>query len=180
MERIARRFVVLVAGLVLVLLLAPALEAQWRAGARTGRVAYLYDLERKIFQLTNEARRQQGVPTLTWETSLQNAARAHSADMLSRNYFSHMSPDGRTYHERIRSAYPFALSSTAENIWSGTGHDPGNTNRLARLIVNNWMSSPGHRENLLNPEFTDIGVGAAARGRDVRVTQVFVRTRKSR
>ena len=53
MERIARRFVVLVACLVLVLLLAQGLGAQWRAGARTGRVSYLYDLERKIYQLTN-------------------------------------------------------------------------------------------------------------------------------
>jgi uncharacterized protein YkwD len=180
MSRIARRFVVPGACLVLILLMAQALGAQWRSGPRTGRVSYLYDLERKIFRLTNEARRRHGVPPLTWETSLQNAARAHSADMLRRNYFSHMSPDGRTPHERIRSAYPFPLSSTGENIWSGTGHDPGNTSRLARLIVNNWMSSAGHRQNLLNPEFTDIGVGVAARGRDIRATQVFVRTPKSR
>lgn len=180
MSRIARRFVVPGVCLVLVLLMAQALGAQWRGGASRGRVSYLYNLERQIFRLTNEVRRRQGMSPLTWETSLQNIARAHSADMLRRNYFSHLSPDGRTPQERIRSTYPFPLSSTGENIWSGTGHDPGNTTRLARLIVNNWMSSAGHRQNLLNPQFTDIGVGVAARGREVRATQVLVRTRKSR
>jgi uncharacterized protein YkwD len=160
--------------------MAQALGAQWRSRGNTARVSYLYELERKIFRLTNEVRRKHGVSSLTWETSLRDVARAHSVDMLRGNYFSHMSPDGRSPHDRIRSGYPFDLSSTGENIWMGTGHDPGDTTRLARIMVNNWMSSAGHRQNLLNPEFTDIGVGVAARGNDVRATQVFVRTRKSR
>lgn len=180
MIRIARRVVVPGTCLVLVLLMAQALGAQWRGGAKTGGVSYLYEVERKIFHFTNEARGRHGVPTLTWETSLRDVARMHSADMLGRNYFSHTGPDGRTLHDRINSRYPFALSMSGENIWSGTGHDSGDTSHLARLIVNNWLSSAGHRQNLLNPEFTDIGVGVAARGRDIRATQVFVRTRKSR
>ena len=180
MKRIVPGLVVCVVCLALVLLMAQALGAQWRSRGSTARVSYLYELERKIYRLTNEARRKHGAPSLTWETSLRDIARAHSVDMLRGNYFSHMSPDGRSPHDRIRSGYPFGLSSTGENIWMGTGHDPGDTTRLARIIVNNWMSSAGHRQNLLNPEFTDIGVGVAARGNDVRATQVFVRTRKSR
>lgn len=180
MRRIAPRLVVIGVCLGLSLLMAQALSAQWRRGGSTGHVSYLYEMERKIYRLTNEARRKHGVPSLTWETSLRDVARAHSADMLRSNYFSHMSRDGRSPHERIRSGYPFGLSSSGENIWMGTGHDPGDTTRLARIIVNNWMSSAGHRQNLLNPEYTDIGVGVAARGNDVRVTQVFVHTRKSR
>jgi uncharacterized protein YkwD len=176
----ARRFVVPGLCLALILLLAPGLEAQWRGEARTERVSYVYNLERQIFRLTNEVRRRHGIPQLTWETSLEKVARTHSADMLRRNYFSHLTPEGQSPHERISASYPFPLSMTGENIWSGTGHDASNTSRLARLIVNNWMSSAGHRENLLNPKFTDIGVGAAAQGRDIRVTQVFVRTREAR
>jgi len=180
MRRIGPRLVVLGVGLTLILLMAQGLAAQWRSRGSTARVSYLYELERKIYRLTNEARRKHGLSSLTWETSLRDVARAHSVDMLRKNYFSHMSPDGRSPHDRIRSGYPFALSSTGENIWMGTGHDPGETNRLAHIIVNNWMSSAGHRQNLLNPEFTDIGVGVASQGKNVRVTQVFVHTRKSR
>jgi uncharacterized protein YkwD len=180
MRRIAPIFVVIGVCLALTLLMVQALGAQWRSSGSTGPVSYLYQLERKVYRLTNEVRRRHGVPPLTWETSLRDVARAHSIDMLRRNYFSHMSPDGRSPHERIRSGYPFGLSSTGENIWSGTGHDPRDTSRLAHIIVNNWMSSAGHRQNLLNPEYTDIGVGAAARGKNIRVTQVFVHTRKSR
>jgi uncharacterized protein YkwD len=180
MSRILRRLLLPSACLVLVLLLAPSLEAQWRSRARPGRVSYLYDMERNIYRLTNEVRRRHGVPPLTWESSLRDVARAHSADMLRRNYFSHVSPDGQTSHNRITAKYPFPVSMTGENIWSGSGLDSRNTSQLARLIVNNWMSSAGHRQNLLNPKFTDIGVGVAAQGQDVRATQVFVRTRKSR
>jgi uncharacterized protein YkwD len=179
-SRIVPRLVVLGVGLALILLMAQALGAQWRSRGSTARVSYLYELERQIYRLTNAARRKHGVPSLTWETSLRNVARAHSVDMLRQNYFSHTSPDGRSPHKRIRSGYPFPVSNTGENIWMGTGHDPGNTSRLAHIIVNNWMSSAGHRENLLNQAYTDIGVGAAVQGRNIRVTQVFVRTRKSR
>jgi uncharacterized protein YkwD len=180
MSRCARKLVVLGACLALILLFVQALGAQWRRSPSPARISYLHEMERKIFYLTNEVRRRHGVAALTWETSLRDVARTHSADMLSRNYFSHQTPEGRTPHERIRSGYPFGLSMTGENIWSGTGHDVGETSHLARLIVNNWLSSAGHRQNLLNPEFTDLGVGVAARGPEVRATQVFVRTRKSK
>jgi uncharacterized protein YkwD len=180
MSRICRNSLIFGACLVLILLMAQVLGAQWRGQPQTGRISYLYNLEREIYRLTNEVRRRHGAPPLTWESSLQNVARAHSADMLRRNYFSHVTPEGQSPHVRIGKAYPYPLSMTGENIWSGTGHDPGDTAGLARQIVNNWMSSVGHRENLLNPKFTDIGVGVAARGRDVRATQVFVCTRKSR
>jgi uncharacterized protein YkwD len=180
MSRMARRLIVLGLCLVFILLVSQSLEAQWKSGARAGGISYLYELEREIYRFTNEVRRRHGLLTLTWETSLQNVARDHSADMLDRNYFSHLSPEGRTPRDRVTSGYPFALSMTGENIWSGTGHDAENTSDMALHIVNNWMASAGHRQNLLNPRFTDIGVGVAARGRDVRATQVFVSTRKSR
>ena len=180
MRQITQRFIVLGACLALILLMTQGLGARWRRSPSTAGVSYLSEMERKIYSLTNEVRRREGVPSLTWETSLCEVARSHSTDMLTRNYFSHINPEGQASHDRIVSNYRFDLSMSGENIWSGTGHDYGETNRLAHIIVNHWMSSAGHRKNLLNPEFTDIGVGVAARGRDIRVTQVFVRTRKSK
>ena len=65
------------------------------------------------------------------------------------------------------------MSWTGENIWMGSGYPAGDVRQLARMVVDSWMSSPGHRQNLLHPEFTDIGVGVAASSREVRVTQAF-------
>jgi uncharacterized protein YkwD len=180
MRRIAPRIISLGVCLALILLLAQALGAQWKRSPRAAGVSYLSTLERTIYTLTNQVRRRHGLSTLTWETSLRNSARSHSADMLLRNYFSHNNREGQSPHDRILSEYRFPFSISGENIWSGTGHDPGQTKFLARTIVDSWMSSAGHRENLLNPDFTDVGVGVAARGKDVRATQVFVRTRQKR
>jgi uncharacterized protein YkwD len=180
MNRIAKRVIVLGACLALLLSLAQGLSAKRLPSLQSVGGSYLPDLERTVFQYTNEVRQRNGVPTLTWETSLRDVARAHSADMLVRNYFSHNSPEGRTPHERILAGCRFPLSMTGENIWMGTGGQRGDTRQLARHVVDNWMSSPGHRSNLLRPEFTDIGVGAAANGKEVQVTQVFIRHRQKR
>ncbi len=180
MRRITQQLVVLGACLVFILSLTQVLDAQWKRRPRAAGVSFLSEMERTIYHLTNQVRRRHGVPTLSWETSLRDLARAHSADMLLNKYFSHSSPDGRSPHDRMRSGYRFPLSMSGENIWGGTGHDPGDASRLARIIVDSWMSSAGHRKNLLNPDFTDIGVGVAARGKEIKATQVFVRTRQRR
>jgi uncharacterized protein YkwD len=100
--------------------------------------------------------------------------------MLVRNYFSHVNPEGRSPHDRILSGCRFPLSMTGENIWMGSGRHTGVTRQLARIIVDNWMSSPGHRTNLLQPQFTDIGVGVATNGKDIQVTQAFIRHQQPR
>jgi uncharacterized protein YkwD len=170
----------LVFTLVLTLLLVStrAQSARRPPGAYAAGVSYLSELERTIYRFTNEVRQRNGVSPLTWENSLRDVARAHSADMLVRNYFSHVNPEGRSPHERIIAGSRFPLSMTGENIWTGSGRQFGDARQLARIIVDNWMSSPGHRKNLLGPEFTDIGVGVAASGNNVMVTQVFIRHRQ--
>jgi len=175
MSRIAQLVVFPGVCLALILFLAQVPNAKRHPGPRTAGISYLSQLEREIYHLTNDVRQKYRVSTLTWESSLGEVARNHSIDMLSRNFFSHVNPEGRSPHDRIIAGYRFSLSMSGENIWSGTGHESGETNLLARTIVESWLSSPGHRKNLLNPEFTDIGVGVAARGKDVRATQVFVR-----
>jgi uncharacterized protein YkwD len=143
-------------------------------------ISYLSELERAIFRFTNEVRQRNGVRPLGWDNSLRDVARAHSADMLVKHYFSHNSPDGRTPHDRIRAGCRLPLSMTGENIWMSSSRPLGDTRQLARIIVDNWMSSPGHRTNLLHPQYTDIGVGVATNGRDIQVTQAFIRHQQPR
>ncbi len=169
MSRLWSKILVMGAGLALILAVAQALGAR----VPTAGVSYLPELERAIFHFTNEVRQKNGFSTLTWENCLRDVARAHSADMLVRNYFAHNSPEGRTPFDRIRAGCRYPMSWTGENIWMGSGYPAGDVRQLARIVVDSWMSSPGHRQNLLHPEFTDIGVGVAASGREVRVTQAF-------
>jgi uncharacterized protein YkwD len=180
MSLIAKRVIVLGACLALMLSLVQGLEAKRIPSLQSVGGSYLPDLERTIFQYTNEVRQRNGLPTLTWENSLRDVARAHSADMLIRNYFSHENPDGRTPTDRIRAGCRLNMTMTGENIWMSNGRQSGDTRQLARHIVDNWMSSPGHRSNLLHPGFTDIGVGVATNGRQVQVTQVFIRHQQKR
>lgn len=138
-------------------------------------VVYLTEVEKGIFKLTNEVRRKNGLPVLTNEKLLVEVARQHSEDMLMGKYFSHVSPDGNSPHDRVIKGYPYPLQASGENIWGASGSEPLETELLARIIVDTWMSSPGHKQNILRPEFTDIGVGVASIGKDVRATQVFAR-----
>ena len=88
---------------------------------------------------------------------LNRAARVHSADMARHAYFSHNSLSGASFLDRIRRTGYLRKArrwTAGENIAWGTGH-------LAtpRAIVRAWMNSPGHRANILNRRFRQIGVG---------------------
>ncbi len=181
------RLGLLLAGLATLSLLVSEAPAQrmkrYRERSEAGEgeeLRFLKEVEQQIYRLTNEVRRQHGVPVLTRDQTLTRVARAHSEDMLRRHYFNHVTPEGRTPHERIVSGYcqPQSLALTGENIWGAQGTHVLETERMARIVVDTWMSSAGHRENLLRREFTDMGVGVAALGKKVRATQVFVTVRQ--
>jgi uncharacterized protein YkwD len=140
-------------------------------------IQYLKEVERKVTQLTNEVRRDHHLMPVERDTTLIDIARAHSDDMLKRNYFSHVSPDGKSFQDRVFPAYSSTLSQAGENIWSGHGYDYSNSNLMARIIMDSWMSSPGHRANILNPNFNYLGVGVSAMGKEVRATQNFIQRR---
>lgn len=174
----------LMAMLVALALLSGEALAQRRSGrlgppaGASAEIQYLREVERGIFRLTNEVRRKEGLPGLTWDAALARVARAHSADMLVRGYFRHESPEGRTPHERAKDGTPYALAASGENLWGAQGDQPLEPERLPRIIVDTWLASPGHRANLLNPAFTDLGVGVAQKGNAIRATQVFGRPRQ--
>jgi uncharacterized protein YkwD len=137
-------------------------------------VKYLEKVEDLILDLTNQARRAQGLSPLAKDEELRSAARDFSNDMLVRRFFDHTTPEGLTFEDRLEKQYPHRVQAMGENIWSGSGYDPGRTQNLAKEIVNDWLNSPGHRENVLSPDFTHLGVGVSARHDSIRATQEFV------
>lgn len=137
----------------------------------------IHEAERAIFELTNLERRKHGLAALEHEEVLSETARRHSADMLRRGFFAHENPDGEDAGDRIAAHHRRLVGLTGENIWTGTGYDASDPEVLARLIVESWMKSPGHRENILRPHFTHLGVGIAVNGRQVRATQDFSKVR---
>jgi uncharacterized protein YkwD len=146
-----------------------------RAGSqKQGHIVHLRDVERYIYLYTNKARRQHGLSALDRDEDLAAVARAHSDDMLRRNFFSHTSPDGKTLKERLAPAMARFGYRAGENIYGGSGHDYSDARLMGRSIVDGWMTSPSHRSNVLNPAYSRLGVGVSARGEELRATQVFM------
>ncbi|GAA1006250.1 hypothetical protein Aple_077690 [Acrocarpospora pleiomorpha] len=112
-------------------------------------------VENEVVRLTNVERAKAGCAPLTHEARLHTAARSHSADMSAKNYFSHDSQDGRSFVDRIK-ATGYTFSAIGENIAKGQ--------QTAASVVQGWMGSQGHRENILNCSYTQIGVGHVAAG----------------
>jgi uncharacterized protein YkwD len=109
--------------------------------------------------LLNVQRRVHGLSRLRENRRLQGAAAGYSRLMVRLGFFDHTSPTGSTMQSRITSSHYLdgARSwSIGENIAYGTG--PYGT---PRSIVRGWMHSPGHRANILNGTFRDIGIGIA-------------------
>jgi uncharacterized protein YkwD len=114
--------------------------------------AVLSDYETDVLYLVNLERAAQNLHPLTWDNQLHDAALAHSEDMAVNNYFSHTSLDGRTASERIEDA-GYSWSAAGENIASGYS--------TPQAVVNGWMNSDGHRQNILSSTYCDLGVGYA-------------------
>lgn len=137
-------------------------------------ITHLQRVEDLVFAMTNQARQARGLAPLSRDTELRKLARAFSDDMLVRRFFSHTTPDGVPFSRRIRSNYPYQVRTLGENIWESFGYEHHNPQTLARLIMADWMKSPGHRANLLDPDYTNMGVGVSARQHMIKVTQEFV------
>ena len=104
----------------------------------------------QVLALVNQERARAGCPAVTPDARLAAAARAHSADMAQRRYFDHTAPDGTDPGQRITAA-GYAWSAYGENIAAGYPD--------AVSVMRGWMNSPGHRENILNCRFSNLGVG---------------------
>lgn len=138
---------------------------------------HLGEVEDRIWRFTNDIRRQYGLPPVGQEGALSRVSQAYSSDMLLRRFFSHTNPEGLTAGERLKPFYPGPIYGWGENIWEGSNLSAVNREALARRIMDSWMSSSGHRQNILSPDYTHLGVGVAASGREIRATQLFATLR---
>lgn len=123
-----------------------------------GKDFYLNPYERRVFDLQNQARRSRGMVPLCVNPNLTWAARVHSKEMIDRDYFSHNSYNGESFSNRLkRFGYTpngFKYWSVGENIAGGNGPYAAADNTFSR-----WMNSPGHRANILNSNFREVGIG---------------------
>lgn len=104
----------------------------------------------KAVELTNIERAKYNLPPLKLSDALCKSAQEHADDMYNNNYFSHTSQDGRTMSDRIGKYYS-AYMYKGENIAMGYGSP--------EAVVEGWMNSDGHRANILNTNYTEIGIG---------------------
>ena len=107
-------------------------------------------LKKLYLTLTNAERQKAGLKPLQTDAKLMNSARQKSADMASKGYFSHTSPTYGSPFDQMK-ANGVTYKSAAENIAMGQ--------RSAEEVVKGWMESPGHRQNILTPGYTHIGIG---------------------
>jgi len=124
-------------------------------------------LEDEVIKLVNAERAKNGLGALKANWQLSRVARYKSQDMVNKGYFSHTSP---TYGSPFNMMESFGLkfSAAGENIAYGP--------RTPQEVMNAWMNSPGHRSNILNPSYTEIGVGLAKTKNGVSYwTQMFIK-----
>ncbi len=107
-------------------------------------------MARQVFDLTNTIRERHNLPLLEWDDETAHVAFFHSKDMQENNYFSHTSPSQGELRDRLQ-AEEIQFRMAAENIAAKYSD--------AAAAVEGWLNSEGHRVNLLNDEFTHIGVG---------------------
>lgn len=146
----------LVAAALSVALLASAGAAKRRCGNSSAAPAHLtkHQMRTSILCLMNRVRHHHHLHKLSWNKDLRHAATGHSTSMVHHDYFSHGAVDGRV----SRSGY---LAHTrgftvGENIAAGVGRKGS-----PWAIFQDWMHSPPHRANILDPTYRDAGVGVA-------------------
>ncbi|MCG2691115.1 CAP domain-containing protein [Candidatus Parcubacteria bacterium] len=161
----------------------PSGDAQCREVAAEKPNINISQLENQIHALINTERRNQSLTVLDWDGRLADIARNHSQDMAAKNYFAHTSPDGCDISCKYKKVN-YDFSSAAENIlytWiyksrysDGVVTEYNTQAEIASSAVQWWMNSPGHRANILTPNFKNQGIGVAiANDGKVYVTENF-------
>ena len=120
-------------------------RAGWQQGTDTSTSTYAD----QVVQLVNQERAKAGLKPLVSDRALAAMALDKAKDMYHNRYFSHYSPTYGSPFDMMRS-YGIQYRYAGENIAMGQ--------RTPQEVMNAWMKSPGHRQNILNPNFTKIGV----------------------
>ena len=122
--------------------------------------------QQQVLDLVNAERTKRGISALTLDSNISNVATKKSQDMVNKNYFDHTSP---TYGSPFDMMKQFGISyrTAGENIAKGQ--------KTPQEVVTAWMNSEGHRKNILNPNFTNLGVGIAKDSKGTTYwTQMFI------
>lgn len=109
----------------------------------------------EVVNIVNHERSRAGLSPLRMHSQLNAAAQAHSNDMARNNFMGHTGSDGSSMGDRIK-RHGYNFRTAGENVAAGQ--------RSPQDVMRSWMNSPGHRQNILNPNFRDIGVGYAQGG----------------
>jgi len=118
------------------------------------RILELESLEQQCLDEINRVRRRSGLPRLNFYEELLPVARAYSRRMAEEHFFSHNDPDGLTVRERVDDA-DIRWRMLGENLAYSNGY----VNPVAASL-HGWMESPGHRRNILDPDFSLTAIGA--------------------
>ncbi|MGE7760069.1 CAP domain-containing protein [Peribacillus sp. NPDC097895] len=113
-------------------------------------------VEQQILRLVNEERSKQGLPSLEMDSAISHVAILKSEDMRDNNYFNHTSPRYGSPFEMMKS-FGVSYNYAGENIAAG---QPS-----AEAVMSSWMNSPGHKANILNKNYSKIGIGHATGGK---------------
>ena len=115
----------------------------------TSKIQALADISnQELLNFTNEKRMENGLPPLVVNEQLESAAYAKAEDMFAKDYWAHNSPDGTT-------PWFFIKGAGYEYVYAGENLAKGFTD--SRDVVNAWMASESHKENLLSDKFVDVG-----------------------
>lgn len=129
----------------------------WAIGFAAPAIEDLDTLAAEVVRLTNLARKKHGLAPLVMSRELNKSARFHAKFMARNDCFDHLCPNEPNLGKRARDA-GYKWRAVAENIAAGQ--------EGAAEVVDRWMASPGHRKNILNPRYKEIGIGYVLLDRD--------------
>ncbi len=130
-------------------------------------------ITRKVFDKVNRQRRLHGLLELTWNDAVAAQARLQSTNMMERGFFSHVDPLHGSLASRLNRA-GIGWHRCGENIFREQSLE-----EPADEAVEGWMRSPAHRASILDPLFTQTGVGIAiSADTEYFITQIFIRPGK--
>lgn len=145
-------------------------------------------IENLIYEQTNEARKENGLPPLRYDSQLSTLARSHSQDMLDNNFFDHTNLQGEDPTDRAKRMGVQYIVDFGSYEQVGIGENIGNTpvatnvegcgitnseGLLSDCAMTGWLNSPGHRANILDSSYNVLGVGVACDNFECMLTQDF-------
>jgi uncharacterized protein YkwD len=136
--------------------------------------------QEQALELVNQAREAEGLEPLALEDALEGAAEAHAEDMLARDYYDHVSPEGETVRDRYLAAGGDDRRLVSENIAFCEGCPTPPDPEEIDAFHDGWMDSPEHRENILDPGLATFGFAMASGENVIYGVQTFAGSGRAR